>query len=248
MITIHQQQTEYGEITILRSRDTGSCIYSQGGSCQSEADSRGVSLASYVHAIYGLIVQRAAKSVVVIGCGGGTLATMLTYSGVSVSVVDVNSTSIDLARRYFSLPTDVPFHLGDGEAFLKETDATFDAIVLDAFMGDEIPGHFCSQAFFETVHSRLAPNGVVLFNVHVAHDFDPGADFVGETMTVAGFPVRILDAPCVLNRNAIVVGGAVVGLERPHLMMPPEFSAEQITEELERMSFRRCRHLPVARE
>lgn len=248
MITIHQQHTEYGEITILRSRNTGSCIYSQGGSCQSEADSRGVSLASYVHAMHSLVVQCAAKSVVVIGCGGGTLATMLTYSGMSVSVVDVNSTSIDLARRYFSLPADVPFHLRDGEAFLKETDATFDAIVLDAFVGDQIPSHFCSQAFFETAHRRLAPNGVVLFNVHVAHDFDPGADFVCQAMRVAGFSVRILDAPCVLNRNAIVVGGAFAGFERPHLMMLPEFSAEQIAEELDRMSFRPCRRLPAERK
>jgi len=243
MITIHQQHTEYGEITILRSRDTGSCIYSQGGSYQSEADSRGVSLATYVHAIHGLVAQCAAKSVVVIGCGGGTLATMQTYNGMSVSVVDVNPASIDLARRYFSLPTDVPFHLGDGKAFLDETEATFDAIVIDAFVGDVIPAHFRSLDFFETVRRRLTPNGVVLFNVHVAHDLDPGADVVGAAMTLAGLPVRILDAPCVPNRNAIVLGGRVAGMERPRLMMAPEFSAGQIAEELDRLNFRPCRRL-----
>jgi len=247
MITLHQQQSEYGEITILRSRDTGSCIYSQGGSYQSEADSRGVSLASYIHAIHGLVTQSAAKSVVVIGCAGGTLATMLSYSGMSVSVVDVNPASIDLARRYFSLPADVPFHLADGQAFLHETEATFDAIVIDAFAGDVIPDHFRSPDFFATVRRRLTPNGLVLFNVHVAHDLDPGADLVGAAMTQAGLPVWILDTPGVSNRNSIVLGGAFAGLEKPRLTMPPEYAAAQIAEELDRMSFRPCRHAPAGR-
>ena len=245
MITLHQQHTEHGEITIVRRRDTGSCIYSQGGSYQSEADSRGVSLASYVHAIHGLVAQSAAKSVLVIGCGGGTLATMLTYIGVSVSVVDVNPTSVELARRYFSLPAGVPFHLGDGKAFLIETEATFDAIVVDAFVGHVIPAHFRSPDFFATARSRLTPNGVVLFNVHVAHDLDPGADLVGAAMTHAGVPVWVLDTPGVLNRNSIVLGGAVSGLAKPRLIIPPEFSAAQIAEELDRMSFRPCRQLPA---
>ena len=241
MITIHREDTEYGVITIFRSRDTGSCIYSQGGSYQSEADSRGVSLASYVHAMHGFVVQSAAKTVVVIGCAGGTLATMLAYSGMTVSVVDVNRSSVDLARRYFALPADVIFHLGDGNAFLNKTDAAFDAIAVDAYVGNEIPGHLRSQAFLETARRRLTPHGVVLFNVHVAHDFDPGADAVGATMMLAGLPVRILDAPCILNRNTIVLGGAVAGLDEPRLMMPPAFSAGQIVKELDRMSFRPCR-------
>jgi len=225
MATIHRQHTEHGEITILRSRDTGSCIYSQGGSYQSEADPRGVSLASYIHAMHPLIVQSAAKSVVLIGCGGGTLATMLTSIDIPVSVVDVNPTSVDLARQYFALPAAVSFHLGDGDAFLNETDAAFDAIVVDAYIGNMIPSHLRSKSFFETARKRLAPHGVVLFNMHVAHDIDTGADMVGAAMMLAGLPVRILDAPCVLNRNTIVVGGAVSGLEEPRLTMPPDFSA-----------------------
>jgi hypothetical protein len=55
--------------------------------------------------------------------------------------------------------------------------------------------------------------------------------------------VRILDTPGALNRNAIVLGGAVARLERPRLVMPPEISTGQIAEELERMRFRSCRRL-----
>jgi hypothetical protein len=66
-------------------------------------------------------------------------------------------------------------------------------------------------------------------------------------MTQAGLPVWILDAPGVSNRNSIVLGGALGGLEKPCLTMPPEFSAAQIAEELDRMSFRPPRHVPAGR-
>lgn len=243
MITLVHQSTEFGEITIFKSRQSGSCMYCEGGSYQSEADCRGISLASYVHAIHSLLTQLGARDVVVIGCGGGTLATMLAYSGVRVSVVDVNPASVILAKKYFSLPQSVRFHLGDGRAFLEQTEAIFDAVVVDAFLGNEIPEHFRCPKFFEAVRKRLTPNGVVFLNLHVAHDLDPGADAIGAAMLSASLPVRILDTPGVLNRNAIVLGGAVADLTKPRLAMPPEITAAEIFDKLDRMRFRSCRPL-----
>ncbi|MGF1609638.1 MAG: spermidine synthase [Kiloniellales bacterium] len=245
MITLHRQATDYGEITILRSRDSGSYLYCQDGSYQSEADSRGVSLASYVHAIHGLVTQYGAKDVLIIGCAGGTLATMLTFSGARVCVVDVNPASIVFARRYFSLPDSVPFHLSDGQTFLRETSMAFDAIVVDAYVGSEIPAHFRSQAFFKTALRRLAANGLVLFNVHLADDLDQAADAVGTEMMLAGLRTQILDTPGAVLRNAIVLGGAIATLRKPGVEMPPESSATEIAEELDRMRFRPCRCLPA---
>ena len=36
-----------------------------------------------------------------IGCGGGTLRTMLTRAGQQVSIVEINPVSFTLAKRYF---------------------------------------------------------------------------------------------------------------------------------------------------
>ncbi len=242
MITVHQLCNEFGEVTILCSRATGSFIYCQGGSLQSEADSHGVSLASYVHAIHGLLIQSGAKDVLLIGCGGGTLATMLSFGDVCVTVIDVNPMSVILAKKYFSLPDSVSFHLGDGDAFLRETDLTYDAIVVDAFIGNKVPDHFQSENFLRTARKQLSPSGLVLFNVHLSHDFDPQADLVGMAMEDAGLAVRILDAPGVLKRNAIVLGGAVAALRKPDLTIMPEHSAELIAEQLAWMSLRPCRN------
>jgi len=77
MITLTKASTAFGEITIVQSRTNGSHIYWQGGWLQGEADCNGVSLAAYVHAMFGLLAQIPVHEMLTIGCGGGTLGTML---------------------------------------------------------------------------------------------------------------------------------------------------------------------------
>jgi hypothetical protein len=57
MITLTKASTAFGEITILQNQTNGSHIYWQGDWLQSEADCNGVSLAAYVHALFGLLAQ-----------------------------------------------------------------------------------------------------------------------------------------------------------------------------------------------
>ena len=72
---------------------TGRVSYWQGCDNQSLADRNGISLADYIHAMYGFIRQSKAKHVLLIGCGGGTLATMLAKSGAAVTMLDIDPTS-----------------------------------------------------------------------------------------------------------------------------------------------------------
>ena len=77
MITLETVETDFGTINVLKRRASGAITYEQGGFQQSEADNNGVSLASYIHAIFALILQSKAHKILLVGCGGGTLATML---------------------------------------------------------------------------------------------------------------------------------------------------------------------------
>jgi hypothetical protein len=86
LITLTMTSIEFGEISIVQSRVAGSHIYWQEGWAQSEADRNGVSLTAYVHAIFGLVAQTSAHATLTIGCGGGTLGTMLIDAGRSVLV------------------------------------------------------------------------------------------------------------------------------------------------------------------
>ena len=199
------------EITILQRRATGSYIYCQQNWFQSEADRNGVSLSTYVHAIFGLLVQTPAREVLMIGCGGGTLATMLVTAGRLVTVVDINPESIALAQQYFCLPTHVDCYVEDGATFVERQKKLFDAIVVDAFTLGKVPHHLCSKDFFELVRQRLAPAGCVFLNVLLQHGSDLRGDVIAGRVADAGLRVRVLESPEPVERNAIVMGGAVAG-------------------------------------
>jgi spermidine synthase len=238
MITLTKRFSEFGEITIAESRSRGSHIYWQGDWRQSEADCNGVSLATYVHAIFGLLAQTPAHDMLMIGCGGGTLGTMLVRAGRSVTIVDINAQSIALARQYFCLPDKIACHVEDGASFLARSPPVFDAIIIDAFVDERMPHHLCSIEFFQLVRQRLAPTGCVFINVFLQHGADLSADVIAGRLAHAGFHVRVLMSPGLVERNAIVMGGAVADLRVPTLQMRPESLAEEIAGELQEMRFR----------
>jgi spermidine synthase len=241
MIPVEKRETSFGTVTIFRRRLTGSMIYDHVGSHHSEADSSGVSLASYVHALYDFLLQENARTVLMIGCGGGTLATMLALDGRKVTVVDVNTDSFDLARRYFGLPQAVVCHAADGRDYILSDPRRYDAIVLDAFLGDRIPAHLQTLAFLRLASMRLERRGMLLVNVHVQHDSDLAPDQLMQSAATIWRDVRLLDAPGFPNRNAIVAAGNVQKLQLPRLRVTPAEGANEIAFELSTMQFRKSR-------
>lgn len=223
---------------IIQDSRTGKVSYWQKEYHQSAADAHGVSTADYIHAMYFFLMQVQARDVLMIGCGGGTLATMLRRAGVEVAIVDVAAHAFVLARRYFRLPADVACHVADGEAFLRTDTALYDAVVLDAYEGDRIPRHFLADAFLARVAARLRSGGAMLANIHVQHDLDPAPDRFATLAERVWREVRLLDARGQVNRNAIVMAGAVGGLTAPGLIVEPESAGEEIALELGRMAFR----------
>lgn len=205
------------------------------------ADRFGVSLAEYIHALFGLVLQKRPRHVLMIGCAGGTLATMLSRAGVRVSLVDIDPLSFEIARRYFHLPPSVDCHARDGAAFLRRTADRYDAIILDAFADEIIPPHLLTDAFFRLVKARLKRGGLFLVNIVVKDDVDPTPDRIARTMRKAWQNVRLLDADGFENRNAVAMGGAVRGLKRPRLRMKPAHGSAALTKSLAQLSFRPLR-------
>lgn len=248
MIVVARRHTGQGEITILRSRSNGSHAYALGSWYQSHADSRGVSLAAYVHAIYGFAMQTRAERVLVIGCAGGTLGTMLARAGRGVDMVDIDSDAFVLARRFFNLAPEIDCHVADGRAFLERTSESFDSIMVDAFDRNALPHHLCTVEFFRLARRRLNLHGTILFNAVVAHDLDRIADRIAAGMSAAGLPARILDTPGERDRNAVVAAGNVAQLERPSVMVPTEALSHMLATELEAMTFRDPRPIEPVRD
>jgi spermidine synthase len=248
MILIEERSSEFGDVKILRGRADGSHAYASGGWYHSHADRNGISLASYVHALYDLAEQVAARRVLVLGCAGGTLATMLARAGRQVTAVDIDPGCFALARRFFGLPAAVDCHVGDGRAFLGSGTGAFDAVVVDAYHRHAVPSHLCSAEFFALARQRLAADGVIMLNAVLAHDLDRLADRVAAGMTAVGLPTRILDAAGTRDRNAIILGGAVAGLARPALRIRPDTLADTLEAELGEMAFRVRRRADAIRD
>jgi SAM-dependent methyltransferase len=227
---------------IIQDARTGKVSYWQKEYHQSAADGRGVSGADYIHAMYFFLMQAQSKDVLMIGCGGGTLATMLHASGVKVTVVDLHKMSFDIAHKYFHLPTAVRCHVADGVTYLKAHRHRHDALVLDAFGEGGMPPVFMQPAFFKLAKSRLKPRGsLFLMNVIVDDDDDETPDDLVRALRRQWRGVRLLDTDGWVDRNAVIAAGAVASLKKPKVLMPPAPGGAKLAKELDILDWRTIR-------
>jgi len=227
---------------IIQDSRTGKVSYWQKEYHQSAADAHGVSTADYIHAMYFFLMQAGARDVLMIGCGGGTLATMLVRSNVQVTVVDLHKFSFDIARKYFHLPDAVTCHVADGIEYLKANRQRHDALVLDAFGEGGMPEAFMQPGFFKLAKSRLKPkNSLFLMNVIVADDDDETPDDLVRALRRQWGRVRLLDTDGWTDRNAVIAAGAVTNLKRPKVLMSPRPGGGKLAKELDVLDWRAIR-------
>ena len=236
------------EIVIQQDNAHGGVTYWLARGPQSLADRAGISLAAYIHVLYGFLRQGHAKNILLIGCGGGTLATMLARKRAgatmlakgraNVTMLDIDPVSFELARRYFHLPASIACQVADGAKFLRAGRERYDAIVLDAYGEGGVPRHLLRASFFELVKSRLKPGGFFLVNMIAADDEDRRADRAGFRLKNIFRHVRLYDAEGELDRNVILLAGPVTGLKRVRLLLRPRQDAKNIASELKGFDFR----------
>lgn len=233
-------RSRFGLIRLCYQKRKGTLTYEQKGGHQSSADRNGISLDAHIHALYGLALQNPGKRILLIGCAGGTLATMLAKAGRRVSVVDIDPVSFRVAKCHFGLPDRVNCHVSDGLKFLQRTRQRYDALIVDAFVGENIPSHMTGPAFFKAALRCLRKHGAVLVNVCIDGKSDLTADRIAAQFKERDFTTRILDSPG-SERNTIVLAGDVRHLRRPRLLIQPDADARQTKRELKAMRFRRQR-------
>ena len=235
-----KHRSKFGVITLRYRKKSRTLTYEQKGGNQTAVDRYGVSLDAYIHALFGLVTQSAAKKVLMIGCGGGALGTMLARSGRHVTIVDIDKVPFALAKRYFGLPAAVTCHVGDGLTFLQNTRRRYDVLIVDAFIGEDMPAHMKGETFYTAARRCLRDDGIAFVNVCLNRKSDPAADGISQRFHAAGWSVRLLDEPGG-ERNAIVMAGAVKSLRRPQMLMPPATDEKQARRRLKAMRFRRRR-------
>lgn len=134
------------------------------------------------------------SNVLVIGLGVGLVPMQFVREGAKVDAVEINPAMVPLARQYFDFqPDQMNLTLGDGRQFVNATTNRYDAILVDAFLGDSAPAHLMTREAFAAMRRLLRPDGVLV--VDCWGNFTSGKDFLTASLQktlAAVFPnVRI---------------------------------------------------------
>src|SRR5260370_21885494 len=191
-----------GEIASWNGNMTVFRLYGEGELLQSQSSASGESRLPYVKMMEAFLND--AKSVLLLGCGGGNLATMLARSGKSVVVVDYNPVSFNLAREFFGMPEDIPCFVEDFQEYLLGETRNFDGIAID--VGGP---RLCYEEQFDpatcrSITARLNPGGRAILNMLVATDFDAAPDKIGSGLSEGHMTSWIFDQPGRLHRNVLI--------------------------------------------
>jgi spermidine synthase len=106
------------------------------------------------------------EDVLCIGLGVGIVPMKFAREGTRVDVVEINPAVVPVAEQFFDLePARLKLTIDDGRHFVNRGAKRYDAIILDAFLGDSSPSHLMSREAFAAMRRRLRPGGVLVMNI-----------------------------------------------------------------------------------
>ncbi|MBZ6494441.1 spermidine synthase [Natrinema longum] len=180
---VYQTQTAYQELEVIDDGDERT-LYLDGARHSAmdleEPDRHVFEYTRYFH-IPMLMVEDPAEVENVLFIGGGGYTGPKDYErkyDVNVDVAELDPEVTRAAKDHFRLEEseNLTVHTEDGRRFLRDTDRTYDVIVLDAYQKDQVPIHLTQLEFMELAEQRLTDDGVFLANV-ISAPSGAGSDF-----------------------------------------------------------------------
>jgi hypothetical protein len=143
----------------------------------------------------------ARRSVAVVGLGAGSIGCHAEH-GQRWIFYEIDPAVVRIAQdaRYFTFLRDcvpgAPIVLGDARLRLAGAPpGAYDLLILDAYSSDAPPLHLITQEALRLYLDKLAPGGIVVFNISNRHmDFEP---VLGNLARAAGLTAAVQDDPIV---------------------------------------------------
>ena len=165
-----EEETQYSSLTVTE-KNNFRTLYID-GVVQSQMDLNEPSkLVLYYTKSFHLtsLINSQLEKVLFVGGGGfsGPKSFLADYDGiVKIDVVEIDPIVVDIAKKYFLIPEDPKLEIitDDARVFLSQTDRRYDAIILDAYSGYEIPFHLMTKQFYEILDQRLTDDGIIVSN------------------------------------------------------------------------------------
>ncbi len=119
--------------------------------------------------------------------------------------VEIDPELEDVGNEYFDMGSNENLEVfsEDARPWLRRSEGGYDAIFVDAYRQPYIPFYLATEEFFELVHERLAPGGVVVVNAGHPEGNDDLEKVLGRTMSQV-FPNVMRDP--IEPTNTLLVG------------------------------------------
>ncbi len=115
------------------------------------------------------ISDREIKNVLILGFGGGSIASLLTETfskDCTITGIEADEVVIELAKKYFNIDKfkKLTIHNTDAYDFVLKCTGMFDLITVDIFIDDETPQKFSDKQFLFAISSLLSSSGIICYN------------------------------------------------------------------------------------
>ena len=181
---IYRANSNFGQLQVIETDDGARRFCLNDGLDQNDCDPRTKqALSSFTYMLHGLARGYATNlaDVLCIGLGVGIVPMQFAQEGARVDVVEINRAVVPVAERFFNLEAArLNLTFDDGRHFVNRSARRYDAIILDAFLGDSSPTHLMSREAFAAMRDILKPGGVLVINSF--GETEPGRDFLAASL------------------------------------------------------------------
>lgn len=171
---LSEYQSHYGNLKVVgeipkEKEEISRYLLLQDGSAQGIMGINGISLAAFTHNLEKLTnLFPNATNALILGFGAGVVPRKLRQKGIEVTVVDINSDTLEIAKKYFHYQQKgTKLFFEDARIFLKNCVNEYDLVVLDLAHGDGMPEHMMTKESFQDIKTCLHKDGIFVSNILV---------------------------------------------------------------------------------
>ena len=216
----------FGNIKVVEVRprslaDSPVVAYLQDGLIQNRMTLDGTSVSMYTYVLEDLALSFVpdAKDALVLGLGAGIVAQSLQRHGLNVTVVDINSDSLDAAKAFFNFdPAGIELHWRDARTFVRPCRTSYDIVIVDLFQGDGTPDYLLTREFFRDLERCIRADGAVVMNAFF--------DTADESPNKRLLATAVAAFEHVYGYRSGSGNGFIVGARHPRLVTRPRDTSE----------------------
>lgn len=161
----------------------------------------------YIHKIAAVASMKKNKEALLLGMGGGTIASELQLLNMRLDIVDIDKRMNEIAQNYFYYKPvlTTTFTTDDGRHFLKKEAKKYDLIVIDVLSGEVQPSNIFTMEGINDIKKRIKKDGILL--IQYQEKINPakisGSQSIAKTLLKNNFKVY---------QNIEYDGGGVSGI------------------------------------